>query len=216
MEHINSYSVLNYVINTNNDHIAKSYATGKPYEWPLLEYIKSLKLTGVAIDVGAHQGNHSIYFSKQCLFSRIYAFEAFKPHYDILLHNIAENAVKNVLAYNMAASNERCLYDMQTEGKEIENNGSYRVVKKVCGKSWGNTIDSILFYETECVSLIKFDVEGHEIQAIRGAQETITLHRPVVFAEAHVLSPIKTEMKSFGYHLHKLHKLGSPMAEFRI
>jgi FkbM family methyltransferase len=51
-------------------------------------------------------------------------------------------------------------------------------------------------------SIIKIDVEGHELQALQGAKETIKKHMPMIMIEIHDFSPdmeVHTFLTEMGY-----------------
>ena len=51
-------------------------------------------------------------------------------------------------------------------------------------------------------SFVKIDVEGHELHALKGAQETLKKHKPTVLIEIHNFSEdneVHKFMKSLGY-----------------
>ena len=60
------------------DWISKSWEKKEFYELKLLEKIRYLNIKGVYIDVGAHHGNHSIYFDKFCKSEKVVYRR--KPH----------------------------------------------------------------------------------------------------------------------------------------
>ena len=69
------------------------------YENKLLEKIKSLKLRGTYIDIGAHHGNHSIYFNKFCDSDKVISIEGNPFNFKYLKSNCEVNNCDNVL-YN--------------------------------------------------------------------------------------------------------------------
>lgn len=73
-----------------------------------------------------------------------------------------------------------------------------------------NTLDS---YNFDDVSFIKLDVEGHEFEALKGAQNTIKKSRPVCMVECHKRTDpsIKQEIFKFfyglNYYVYDIHRL---------
>ena len=65
------------------------------------------------------------------------------------------------------------------------------------------TLDSFLKNKRLPVSLIKIDVEGDELNVLKGARETIRKNLPDIFIELHpwYINPLKIidELKSHGY-----------------
>lgn len=69
------------------DHISKALERGSFYEPDLLKAIQDLDLEGTYLDIGAHIGNHSVFFRTQCRAKTIIAFEPNKVAYDHLVVN---------------------------------------------------------------------------------------------------------------------------------
>ena len=137
----------------------------------------------VAIDVGGHIGLFSYRLSK--LFRKVYAFEI----NDELLDDLRAYNPGNIeiVATGLSSSErETTLYI------PVENNllltgwaslapGNYPQAETHVTKSVRvRPLDS---YSLRDVSFIKIDVEGHEVDALRGAINTISSNRPVVLVE---------------------------------
>lgn len=62
-------------------------------------------------------------------------------------------------------------------------------------------LDSILYQFKKRISALKIDIEGFELQALRGAIKLLQMHRPVVLVEIWKinLEPVVTLMKDIGY-----------------
>jgi hypothetical protein len=67
------------------------------------------------------------------------------------------------------------------------------------------TLDSIVELKESDISLIKIDIEGHELQALMGAKELIMKNRPVILFEQHGYeidggsSPVINYLKNLDY-----------------
>jgi FkbM family methyltransferase len=141
---------------------------------------KALLSAATAIDIGANIGNHSLYFSDH--FRKVLSFEPNPRTFQVLRLN-AELA-GNVTCFNEGIS------DVNGEVLlETCNTNSGR--SAITDRDGGNTrsirvkaLDSVID-EAEDVRLIKIDVEGHEEQALTGAEQTIRRNRPVILFEQH-------------------------------
>jgi FkbM family methyltransferase len=143
------------------------------------------------IDCGAHVGYFTILGSELC--SKVYAFEADKDNFASLMNNIEINNVSsNVIAHNQAVGDEckkvklfvnldndggHALWDVSkhpfNEQTRLKKKKPTRVVDMV-------TLDSVI---DEPIKLIKFDVEGCEFLALKGAEKLICKYSPVLILE---------------------------------
>jgi len=90
---------------------------------------------------------------------------------------------KNAVIYQQAISNSEnttVLYNSQAN-----NNGGFSLTKYdhsyvVKNEINTRTLDS---YNFNNITLIKIDVEAHELEVLMGAKETITRNKPVIFVE---------------------------------
>lgn len=144
------------------------------YEQWMLTCIKSLGyIPGVWLDVGAHVGNHSIYFANHCLADKVYAYEPTLSTYRVLQENITNNNA-NVTALNLAVGSKigKC--------KIVEYNTS-----GINSVEYSHTgVDCVVLDDiSERVGLIKIDVEGFEFEVLKGAKNLIERDRPELFIE---------------------------------
>jgi FkbM family methyltransferase len=170
---------------------------GKPYERPLLEHIYRLGLTGLAVDVGANVGNHTMWLAAVCGL-HVAAFEPIVPmqlQSNVVLNNLEDRV--DIYPDALGAVNGEYLKHVG-EGKlrKPRNNGSHADIRI-------HTLDS---YKLEDVTLIKIDVEGMEAAVLRGGEETIRRDRPVIFAEEWAGNPkwhrqIAAVLEPWGYHM---------------
>lgn len=169
--------------------IARAWAAGRWYEFPLLEYIKRLNLKGNVVDAGANIGNHTLWFAVACNLPVV----AFEPlHGDILSRNVQKNKVPGVTIHKVA------LGAVDTTAEHL-GKGALQVG---AGTLPVRTMDS---FGLQNVAMIKADVEFMEPDVLRGGERTIRRDHPIIFSEVHpgreallaeVLSP-------WGYRLHK-------------
>ena len=173
-----------------DDYISKSWKKKLFYEIKLLKKIKSLKLNGTYIDVGSHHGNHSVYFDKFCDSDKVISIEGNPFNFEYLKKNILNNNCNNIL-YNLIISNEKDkeLYMeynlLNTGNSKIINEESINEDKNKNYISNKTTkLDDLLKDETN-ITLMKFDIEGHEYYALLGAIEIIERNHPIIVIELH-------------------------------
>ncbi len=141
---------------------------------------KYIRKGSVVLDVGAHLGTHTLFFSKLVgPRGRVHAFEPQSKMYQELLVNMDLNKISNVVAHFVALGNSHGRVSMAHP--EIGNEGGTNV--GVGGNRVElRTLDS--FY-LKNVSFLKLDVEGFEPFVLQGARQTLTRNRPVILIELH-------------------------------
>lgn len=157
-------------------HIKEVEKHGKFFEYGMLEAIEKLPYRpGICMDIGANVGNHTVFFSKFCKFDGVWAFEPSPNSYQLLCINLFDNKCYNVERFHAAVGSSFGLIGMT----DNEQNPSWN---KISG--YGDiTIEPITTIEK--VALMKIDVEGHELEVIKGAYDVIEREKPELFIEWH-------------------------------
>jgi len=189
-----SYKGHSWWIKTDNEHMGKSFANGKPYEFEMLQYIVE-KYRGVFVDVGAHQGSHSIFIEKFGDFE-VYAFEPITDNFRILTENVGLNGV-DITTYQYALSDKPAMLKF-TLPKGL-NNGSWTVTDG----EWTHLVRATTLDTFDLpATVIKLDCEGHELEVLKGAEKTIKKRKPVLFIEEdknNDLKPLHEWLTERGY-----------------
>jgi FkbM family methyltransferase len=173
------------------------------YELPYLEAIKGLVSEGACVlDVGAHIGNHTLYFAK-ILKLRVLAFEPNPAAFAALQFNISANQLADqVDAFNVAISDFEGTGNLAPLYKN--DSGSMGLVAKENDVLQVDVrqLDSYMkcLPQEQGLGLIKLDVEGSELAALRGGKEIIGQFLPYVSTEVQnelQYKEIKTFLKRF-------------------
>jgi len=152
-----------------------------------------LKKGDVFIDVGANIGLYSLVASKQVAEQGVvYAFEPIKRNYDNLINHIYLNNANNIIAENLAISNNQENMKLFINEQD-KNNGmatayaeTYTYTESVSSTS----LDLYFANKTAApVSLIKIDIEGGEYLALLGMQHILTRDKPVLLIEINPDAP---------------------------
>ncbi len=136
-----------------------------------------------AIDVGANIGFYSYRMSQ--MFSRVFAFEI---NQELIGELVAYNAGNiSVLSAGLSSSAEEAiLYVPVLRGMPLT--GWASLVPNNCPDTKEHTTKPVHLRTLDSfgifpVSFIKIDVEGHELEVLRGAIQTLTKCRPRILAE---------------------------------
>lgn len=161
------------------------------FEALLENFYNQLDLDGTTvIDVGAHVGRHAIPLARKVgIEGVVHAFEPIPLVRQQLTVNLTESDINNVIVYPFALSNvtriskfnfvpnlpqesglkARHLYNSMPEPALILTVPTYRLDDLICPEN--------------SVSFIKIDIEGGELDMLRGSKQLIQRTRPIVSFE---------------------------------
>lgn len=157
--------------------------------------------SGIALDVGAHIGFHSLYLSKY--FKSVYSFEPHPRTYKLLEFN-ALNSKRNIKTFNFALQDRvgaAFLYDHKPTG--IGSSTLVRTKTKLNQKFKVQikTLDSLQI--KKAITFIKLDIENSELQFLKGGKKLITKNMPVIAMEDSVSHKGKSDsilfLEDIGY-----------------
>ena len=161
------------------DHLGKFIAGHGWYEPDLLEdALKRIDGRGVAVDVGAHIGNHATWFALAMGLDVL----SIEPNPDTLKRltaNIEANPDAHIRTIHAAVGKK------PGRGTSVPgpagNTGMAKVELGRTGDVPVITLDSL---DVQDVRLIKVDVEGTAPDVLRGGRRLIRRDHPVIYAEA--------------------------------
>jgi FkbM family methyltransferase len=168
------------------------------FEW--LKLFSPNILNGLAIDIGANIGNHSLYFSK--FFDKVYSFEPNPLTFKVL--NLNSELVNNIACFNFGISNSHRVALLSVNPLNIGGSFIADNQKKDTENIILKTLDSVIL-DSENVNLIKIDIEGHEFKALEGARNIIIKNHPVILFEQNLSdfegnkSKVVELLKEYGY-----------------
>ena len=157
--------------------INKNIKNGGPavYQEPVrtksLQFVKDF---GVAVDIGANVGLWSRDLVRK--FAHVIAIEPVVDFQECLRHNVP---MENIEIWPIALGTEDTTIDMIiTEG----NTGHSHINKDTIGtgKVEMKRLDSLNF---DRIDYMKIDCEGYEMQILKGGENTIRTHQPVIVVE---------------------------------
>jgi FkbM family methyltransferase len=167
-----------FYIDSNPALVKRHLAAGIPWEPHVLEQFSRHVVPGsTALDIGAHIGSLTVPLARAVgKQGMVYAFEPQKRIYRELVHNLKLNHIDNVKPLRFAVGARNEVIEMNPtavfDGRTKVGKGGDRAELR--------TVDSFGFCN---VSLIKIDVEGFEVEVLKGAERTIRTWHPVLVLE---------------------------------
>lgn len=156
------------------------------YEKGILAYIeKTLKKGDCFIDVGANIGVMTL-FASQCVGENghVFSYEASLSTLKILEENIQLNDRKNIFVcpFALGATNGKAkIYD----NWQVNRGGASLIIKAQNAVSQEvdvHLLDEVLPADI-IPSMIKIDVEGFELEVLKGAQSILKKYKPILIVE---------------------------------
>ena len=148
----------------SNDIHIEDWRNGKPFTQnkcltKFIEYCKSqtMKMNTV-IDVGAWCGTWSK--AIEPFAKKVIAFEPDKVHFECLQRNCTINCDQRLEAVGSQSGTVSLTEDDFTQAKRVDKKGTIRMI----------TLDSMAY---ENVDMIKIDVEGYEMEVLKGAEKLL-------------------------------------------
>ena len=190
-----------------NDHIQKTIThSSNFYEPEMLGDMKARVLgldapaNAMALDIGANIGNHTVFLGK-ILGLDVIAMEPSPRTHDVLCKNITLNGLdEHVQALRMGAGAGTGRAAVLT--RDAANWGMNQLHADAEGPIEVRRLDDLA--RTGPVVLIKVDVEGMELEVLRGAAEILRADHPLLYIEAAgdaQRRTIETFLAAFGYHI---------------
>lgn len=186
-----------------NDHIQNViYSTESFYEITMLEDIKNrIGNNKIILDVGANIGNHTVFFGMFCDAKRVYSFEPQGNVFSMLKTNVQiNNLEEKVTLFNIGLGREKSKGTIVPYSND--NLGMAKVNISDAGNIEVDSLDNVLFENEESIDLIKIDVEGMELEVLKGAKNIIAKHKPLIYIESDFdeeFKSIKEFLNNFGY-----------------
>lgn len=144
---------------------------------------------GVAIDVGANVGTHSLAFAQA--FERVICFDPSVDVFASLLKNLALNPLANVHPVNAGlgeTTETRAFFTIANGNRglgtfvddqydqPLDKIGEFPIVR-------GDDVLPDLVGKESKIDAVKLDIQGFEPAALRGLQKTLAEHRPYTWVE---------------------------------
>jgi len=176
--------------------------------WDKRVYLSFVRRGDIALDVGANVGAHAVFLSHLVREDgRVLAFEPLAPNIDALRETIRRRSrISNISIFQLAVGNPGKTRqevvikapgaDLTQASLQLQAAGSWE--RKASVREYKVSLTS-LDAEGEVQALpsidfVKIDVEGGELDVLKGAARTISKHRPLIYCEVY-----ERWAASFGY-----------------
>lgn len=185
------------------DHIQKIiYQHRDFYETETLAFLKlHYKQFESVIDIGTNIGNHLLYWCSEMGTKQVICFEPNDFNRAVLLKNIELNHLQPIVTVHSCAVGAEGGKGVQSNFT-LGNTGMNRV-DKVSDAATASTIEikRLDDFAVNNVDFIKIDVEGFEVDVLKGAAGTLTKHKPVLMIEVFASSKKEVDalMQQYGY-----------------
>lgn len=197
----------------SNDYIGLNINIHGLYEKEFIADLHQLMITigvklsdSTAIDIGANIGNHTIEFSKY--FNKVLSFEPNPRTFDILQANTKN--IDNIDIFDWGCGIDQKILKLKENYSNIgSSSAKFEIETDNLVEIKIKPLDEIL-NKLNKVTLIKIDVEGMEIEALKGAENVINKFNPTIcfeqneweFTENYIETEVIEWLRTKGYRIY--------------
>lgn len=154
---------------------------GSVWEQKTIDYISSLNLNNEIIHAGTYFGDFLPFLSQT--FKKVWAFEISDVNHNAALKTLELNNIDNVSLNKFALGDVESFVNIQTNISGKDLGGTSKVINYDSGTSIKQVkLDDIIPKDSK-IDIIHLDIEGSEINAIKGAMELIIRNKPILILE---------------------------------
>lgn len=189
---------------------------------------KLLHEGSIVIEAGANMGAVTMIMARWVgATGKIYAFEPAPDSYAALQDHLKLNDLsERVVALPMAVSDTTGTSSFYADGDSGQNTLAVRhdgIPSAVAIQVDLTTIDAFCEDRKIVPHLLKVDVEGYELHALRGASNTLARHKPLVLIEFHPMNwpaigvtaeDFRVFLKGVGYRIVPISPVRDPLTDY--
>jgi len=172
------------IYNKNDMYIGKSLELYGEFSEGEVDLFRQVVRPGNTIlEIGANLGTHTIVLAQLAgIYGQVHAFEPQRLLFQTMAGNMAINSMTNVYAYQKAVGEVPGYIKVPVLNYEQEVNwGALELGKWEQGEEVEQiTVDSL---SLDACHFIKIDVEGMELDVLKGATKTISRFQPLLYVE---------------------------------
>ncbi|HCN04581.1 MAG TPA: hypothetical protein DIS79_03090 [Bacteroidetes bacterium] len=186
------------------------------YELPTVKLIRNtFQGESSFLDIGAQMGYITLEAAVANKRGHVFAFEPEPANFTRLIDNISINSINSIRTYNTALGATTGDLDLYLAEANSGAHSAFQSNANVSEKKVRvpmRTLDSIVEQDSiKDISMIKLDVEGYELEVLRGATQVLRQHKPMLIVELNdeiqqaagsSSSGVKQLLGSFGYQPH--------------
>jgi FkbM family methyltransferase len=174
--------------------------------------VQALLRPGMAfLDVGANIGYYTVIAARLVgETGHVHSFEPGEATRALLKANVQRNGFANVAVHGEALAEHTGEVRFYPSAL-ASNSGISSIIPPGEGAAFttvpSSTLDDFVAgIGNPRIDLIKMDIEGAEVQAIRGGSRVLgSVDGPALIFEAHELRPVAAELRALGYQIRRLH-----------
>ena len=160
-----------FVVEAGDFAVGRRLLERGEYDYDELQWLRECinKKTNTIVVVGTHIGAFLVPLSQNC--NNIYGFEVDKTNYNLLLNNIKLNDINNAHLFNNAIGQFTQTVYIK---RNAINTGNTTI--DLNDETQGESVSMITLDDAlrkEKIDLMIIDIEGHELHALKGGEETI-------------------------------------------
>jgi FkbM family methyltransferase len=172
-------------------------------EWARNEmdyFANFISLGDFVVDIGCNVGTHTMFFSEKVgINGHVFSIDAQMAAIALTSLTASVQRRDNISVFNVAVGEKYELVKFPNPDYNLQNN--FGALRKSDG---GKVVPQIQLdgLKLNKVDFIKMDIEGDELNALKGAQETISQHRPKIsceILEESAKTGIMNFLDDFGY-----------------
>ena len=179
----------NILLDVNSGPEVRYRVTSAKREETTMEWLKKLDKNKTLYDIGANVGCYSLIAAKEFNIQKIHAFEPFPINYSKCIQNVIKNNLsERISVYNFAIDSENKIQTLfhTNQYEKIQSGSSGHQIGNPIDET-GNIFKSNFEFLINTYSIdnlqsiskipspdyIKIDVDGRELEILKGAKETL-------------------------------------------
>jgi len=189
------------IVNDQDQYVGRAVIEYGEFSESEVDLFKQIIKPGMTVvDVGANYGIHTLVYAKIVgNEGQVYAFEPQRQVFNALCGTLALNNISNVIPICAAVGTGSIVKYSYLDYSEFQNVGAY----SFCDVTEGEDLPTVPLI-VPC-HFLKIDVEGMELEVLKGAERMIRACKPIMYIEAD--RPAKNEemfafIRDLGYEIY--------------